>query len=98
LFEGNINCEGAIRIDGKVHGDIKAGDDILIGETAHITGNIHGKSVHISGKVEGNVCSESLLRLYSSACLHGDIEAARFVSEEGAYFNGECKMPESPGT
>ena len=95
MFEGNINCEGSIRIDGKVNGDIKAHEDILISETAQVTGNIQGNNIHISGRVDGNVCSVTLLRLYSTAFLCGDIEAISFVTEEAAYFNGKCKMPES---
>lgn len=95
FFEGNINCEGSIRIDGKVNGDIKAHEDILISETAQVTGNVQGNNVHISGRVDGNVYSVTLIRLYSTAFLYGDIEAVNFVTEEGAYFNGQCKMLES---
>lgn len=96
-FEGNINCEGSIRIDGKINGDIKAQEDVFISETAFVTGTIHGNNVHICGKVEGNVYSVVLTKLYSPAKLHGFIEAASFVTEEGAYFNGKCEMLDSTG-
>ncbi|NSW89525.1 MAG: polymer-forming cytoskeletal protein [Firmicutes bacterium] len=92
VFEGNVNCEGAIRIDGKVKGDIKAAEDIVIGETAQVNGNIYGNNIQISGTVDGNIYSKYMVRLCSSARLHGDVEAMSFVTEEGAFFNGKCNM------
>ncbi len=96
VFEGNINCGGAIRIDGKVIGDIKAAEDIVIGETARVEGNIYGNIVQISGVVDGNISSKYMVRLCPTARLHGDVEAVSFITEEGAFFHGKCTMTSQP--
>ncbi|NLY42423.1 MAG: polymer-forming cytoskeletal protein [Clostridiaceae bacterium] len=95
-FEGNIQSEETIKIDGKIHGEIRAGGDIIIGEKAHIQGNIFGTNIIISGKVEGNVEARGQLRLTVSAQLIGDIKINSFIADEGAVFQGNCTMLEVP--
>ena len=90
IFDGNIKCEGAIRIDGVVNGNIKSNDDIFIGETANIKGNLYANSVYISGTVEGNIYSKSTIRFFSSGHMYGDVEAFSIITDEGAVFNGKC--------
>ncbi|NLC68933.1 MAG: polymer-forming cytoskeletal protein [Clostridiaceae bacterium] len=92
VFEGSINCDGAIRIDGKVTGDIKASGDIVVGEGARMEGNLSGNIIQISGIVNGNVYSNYMVRLCSTARLNGDIETVCFITEEGAFFHGKCTM------
>jgi len=98
-FIGNIESDGIIRIDGKVKGNIKAGSDVYVGSNAQINGNIHSSNVYISGTVNGNIYSSGIARLFSTAKLIGDIEVKSFVSDEGAIFQGKCKMliEELPG-
>jgi len=95
VFEGNIKTEGAIRIDGKVIGDIIASGDMYIGNTASITGNISAANIHLSGRVEGNINTKGILRLMSTARLYGDIEVNSFVADEGGVFQGKCSMLEA---
>ena len=95
-FEGNIQSEDTIRIDGKIHGEIRAGRDIIIGEKAFVKGNLFGSNIIISGKVEGNVEAKGQLRLTVSAQLTGDIKISSFIADEEAIFQGNCTMLEVP--
>jgi len=92
VLEGNIKCNGAVRIDGTVNGDINSESDIFIGEKAIIKGNLYGNSIYISGRVDGNIYSKSSIHLFSTACIEGDIEAFSIVTDEGAVFNGKCSI------
>lgn len=94
LFEGNISCEGGIRIDGKVKGNIIVNGDILIGKTGNVFGNISGEHIHLAGIVEGNIEARGILNIQSTAKLLGDVEVKSFVADEGAVFEGNCKMIE----
>jgi len=98
IFDGNLTCEGAIRIDGIVKGDIKATEDVVIGEKAEIYGNVTANNVQVSGTVQGNIYAKYTVRLCSSSRLNGDIEAASLISEEGAFFTGKCNMIEPSDT
>lgn len=93
-FNGNIDSEGSIKILGKVEGDIKASGDVYIESTSSIKGNVYGSNVYIRGKILGNVLTKGLLHLMSQSNLIGDIEVNSIVTDEGAFFQGNCKMIE----
>ena len=91
-FTGNIESEGSIKILGKVEGDIKASGDIYIETTSSVTGNIYGSNVFISGYIKGNVLAKGILHLMSQSRLYGDVEVNGIVTDEGAIFQGNCRM------
>lgn len=95
-FVGNVESEGSLKILGKVEGDVKAGGDIYIESTSSITGNVYGSNVYMSGQVKGNIIAKGLLHLQAQARLYGDIEVSSIVTDEGAIFQGNCKMIELP--
>ena len=95
-FNGNTDTEGSIKVLGKIEGDIKAGGDVYIESSSSITGNVYGSNVYVSGKVKGNIIAKGILHLQSQARLFGDIEVSSIVTDEGAIFQGGCKMIELP--
>jgi cytoskeletal protein CcmA (bactofilin family) len=93
-FSGNIESEGSIKVLGKVEGDVKASGDVYIEHTSSVTGNIYGSNVYISGYIKGNVLAKGILHLMTQAKLYGDIEVNSIVTDEGAIFQGNCRMIE----
>lgn len=93
-FSGNIESEGSIKVLGKVEGDVKASGDVYIEPTSSVTGNIYGSNVYISGYIKGNVLAKGILHLMTQAKLYGDIEVNSIVTDEGAIFQGNCRMIE----
>ncbi len=93
-FSGNIESEGSIKVLGKVEGDVKASGDVYIEPTSTVTGNIYGSNVYISGYIKGNVLAKGILHLMTQAKLYGDIEVNSIVTDEGAIFQGNCRMIE----
>ena len=93
-FTGNIESEGSVKVLGRVEGDIRASGDVYIEPTSTVNGNIYGSNVYISGTINGNVLSKGLLNLTSQAKLIGDIEVNSIVTDEGAIFQGTCRMIE----
>jgi cytoskeletal protein CcmA (bactofilin family) len=92
VFIGNIKSEGTVKVDGKIKGNLEAKGDIYIGDKATVTGNISANKVHVSGLVEGNVHSAELVHLQSTARVYGDIEVESLITDEGAFFQGNCVM------
>ena len=93
-FTGNIDSEGSIKVLGKVEGDVKASGDVYIEPTSSVKGNIYGSNVYISGYIKGNVLAKGILHLMTQAKLYGDIEVNSIVTDEGAIFQGNCRMIE----
>lgn len=93
-FNGNIDSEGSVKILGKVEGDIKSSGEVYIEPISSINGNIYGSNVYVGGTINGNIFSKGLLHLMAQSKLSGDIEVNSIVTDEGAIFQGCCKMIE----
>lgn len=98
VFEGKLKTPGSIRVDGKIVGDVSAVQNISIGGSGEIDGNITAKNVTIGGKIKGLVIAQEKLLLESKAVVHGDIRTAKLVIDEGAMFDGKCSMSEKIST
>jgi cytoskeletal protein CcmA (bactofilin family) len=91
-IKGDIDCNGDMRIDGKVTGNLKISGKIVIGPTGDINGQITCKNSEIEGKVDGKIFVAELLVLKSTAAILGDISTTKLAIEPGATFTGNCKM------
>lgn len=93
---GDLFSESSLRIDGEVKGNISTSSKVVIGETGFVHGNLTCLEADIEGKVEGKIMVDSLLILREQARIYGDIQTSKLHMEEGAVFEGVCKM--SQGT
>lgn len=90
-FEGTLQADGTVRIDGEFVGDIHLKGDIIIGEGGKIIGNISANNIVNSGLINGNV-SVNQLKICSNGKLLGDISVKSLIVEEKAILDGKCKM------
>ncbi|MGE4282531.1 MAG: polymer-forming cytoskeletal protein [Clostridia bacterium] len=95
-FEGNIKLKETIKVDGKVIGEITAEGDVIIGDSAIISGNIYANNVIVAGSVNGNVTAKNQMRLTVTSKLIGDIKTYSLIIDEGAMFQGNCGMLDRP--
>ena len=93
---GNLESDSSVKVVGRVEGDIKASGDVMILVNAVVVGSIWADNLIIAGTVNGNVHVKNNLHLESTARLKGDMEVHSFVTDEGAVFEGNCKMLELP--
>ncbi len=92
---GEVDAAGNIRIDGKIKGNIKCKSKVVTGKGSLIDGNVYAQNAEIEGDVTGVLEISELLILKSSAVVHGDIRAGKLIIENGAKFNGSCRMGET---
>ena len=52
-FKGEFKSQANVRLDGTFEGNLQIDGNILVGETARITADIHAKNVSIAGAVRG---------------------------------------------
>lgn len=86
---GDLNSDGEIQIDGTVDGDIRT-KVLLVGEGAHIKGEIVAETVHVHGSVSGQIKSREV-NLAKTAHVVGDILHEALAIETGAFLEGHCK-------
>ena len=90
-MDGKLRAEGNIRLDGKFVGALEITGNVLIGQPANITADIHAKNISIAGAVRGNVVGDKV-QLLRTARVWGDITAVSLKTEEGALIDGKISM------
>jgi cytoskeletal protein CcmA (bactofilin family) len=91
-FDGKLNFEGTVRIDGTFTGEIGTNDMLIIGEGAKVTADISCGSVVINGEVTGNIKATDMVELHKPAKVKGDITTPSLMVDKGVQFDGTSKM------
>ena len=96
LFTGKIESRGALRIDGRVEGEIFAQDSVIVGPSGVVKANVNAASISISGQVDGSIVATKKIELHPTAVIKGDIKTAigALTIEAGARIDGRCTMTE----
>jgi len=89
---GDCDSDGAIRIEGTVQGNVRAGKSVVVGRDGMVDGDIFTQDAVIAGRVNGVVRAESRLEVQPTSQIEGEVIAARMQLEEGAVLNGVVKM------
>src|SRR4026208_1654168 len=96
-FRGELECEDAMRIDGKFNGKIMSKNELIVGESAHIEGDIHVGRIAISGTVVGKIVADQRREVHRNGKVYSDIDTPALIIEEGAVFQGNCVMGDKKG-
>lgn len=96
-IQGDISTDGTVRVEGSVHGTIRAGKAVVLGKEGVIEGDVVTQDAVIGGRLTGSIVAESRLELQSTSVIQGEIRACaeHLQLDEGARFNGQIKMVEA---
>lgn len=94
-WKGSISGSGGIRIEGSFEGDISLRGMLVIGETGRVTCDlVRANVVIVAGGLQGSVIAEKV-EIRSTGRIWGDVTAAAFSTEEGAFLRGQIRMEET---
>ena len=85
---GDMETDGALRVDGRLEGTIHRADLVVIGEGASVVGDVTAREVIVGGAVTGNVFAQQRTELRSSGIVAGDIRSAAILIHEGGVVQG----------
>ncbi len=88
IITGDIKTDGDVQIDGRLDGNIKAGN-VTIGESGAVNGKISANAVHVRGKVTGKV-DATTVDLAETANVQADLVQDKLMIANGAFFDGKC--------
>jgi cytoskeletal protein CcmA (bactofilin family) len=91
-IEGNLEIDGDVRLQGVIQGKVSGSGTVTIGDQATVQANVFAPTVIVQGLVRGEIHARDRLELHKSAKVYGVLRAARIRIDEGAQFEGECKM------
>ena len=96
-FKGELEFEDTMRIDGKFNGRIRSKNELIVGESAHIEGEVHVGRIAISGTVVGKITADQRVEIHRNGKVYSDIDTPALIIEEGAIFQGNCVMGDKKG-
>jgi len=91
-FHGILSFQGTVRVDGKFEGEILSPDTFIVGESAEVQAEINVGTLIGCGKIQGNVRAHQRIEIQKGSVLVGDISTPILVIEEGAVYEGHCRM------
>ena len=94
-FRGELEFEDTMRIDGRFNGKITSKNELIVGESATIDGEIHVGRIAISGTVMGKIRADQKIEIHRSGKVFADLDTPTLIIEEGALFQGNCAMGET---
>ncbi|TBL71025.1 bactofilin family protein [Paenibacillus thalictri] len=95
VFEGKINSDASVRIEGKVTGDIECKGDVTVVEMGSARSNIKARDVVIAGTLNGSVTATGKVTIMSKGKLYGNVVAGSFIIDNGGIFQGMSKIDSS---
>lgn len=89
VVNGDIHASGNLRVDGTIHGKVRAEGDLEVSASGVIEGEVvNARNIIIHGQVKATLLAEEQLRIHSQGEVHGDVSAQALDIESGAKFVG----------
>jgi cytoskeletal protein CcmA (bactofilin family) len=93
IITGESTFKSMLRVDGRFSGRIASSSGTLIvGSGGQVDANIEVAVAQIHGVVNGDIVATQRIELGRAAKLSGNIQTPSLVIEQGAVFEGTCKM------
>jgi len=96
-FKGELEFEDTMRIDGRFNGKIISKNELIVGESATIEGDIQVGRIAISGTVIGKIVAAQKVEIHRNGKVYSDIDTPALIIEDGAIFQGNCVMGDKKG-
>jgi cytoskeletal protein CcmA (bactofilin family) len=93
VVTGEANFKAMMRVDGHLSGRVSSSSGTLIvGANGKVDANIEVAVAVIHGTINGDIIATQRLELGRAAKVNGNIQTPSLIIEQGAMFEGSCKM------
>ena len=90
---GEASFKGMLRVDGGLSGTVRSDDGTLIVSTnGRVDANVEVAVAQIFGTVNGDITATKRIEMGRVAKVTGNIQTPALVIENGAVFEGSCRM------
>lgn len=91
-FEGTVDTDESLRIDGLYEGTINCNGTLVIGSDAEVKAEIEAGSAIIGGHVNGDVTADERIEIQNNGEIFGDLTAPILHIERGVTLEGNCTI------
>lgn len=93
VVTGEANFKAMMRVDGHLSGRVSStSGTLIVGANGKVDANIEVAVAVIHGTINGDIIATQRLELGRAAKVHGNIQTPSLIIEQGAIFEGSCKM------
>ena len=93
IITGEASFKSMLRVDGRYSGRITStGGALIVGAGGQVDANIEVAVATIHGIVNRDIIASERVELGRAAKLNGNIQTPSLIIEQGATFEGTCKM------
>jgi len=97
VVSGDAEFKGMLRIDGRFTGRVRSEKGALIVSAGGVVeANVEVASAKINGTLNGDIIATGRIEFGRSARVRGNIQTPALVIEDGAIFEGTCRMQPQP--
>jgi len=90
---GEATFKAMLRVDGHLSGRISStSGTLIVGSNGKVDANIEVAVALIQGTINGDIITTQRLELGRAAKVNGNVQTPSLVIEQGAVFEGSCKM------
>jgi cytoskeletal protein CcmA (bactofilin family) len=93
IITGNIVAEEDLEILGTIEGSVRLGNhQLTIGKEGEVNASVDAHTVHVRGKINGDVTASELVEVEAGGIIVGDVQAPRIIMHDGAIVVGGLDM------
>jgi cytoskeletal protein CcmA (bactofilin family) len=90
---GEATFKAMLRVDGHLSGRVSStSGTLIVGSNGKVDANIEVAVALIQGTINGDIITTQRLELGRAAKVNGNVQTPSLVIEQGAVFEGSCKM------
>jgi cytoskeletal protein CcmA (bactofilin family) len=89
---GKLSFVVPTRIEGKLKGEIRASDLLVVGPQAVVQATVRAEKLVVLGEVHGEVQGASRVEICTGGRIYGDVETRCLIVHDGATFEGQSRM------
>jgi cytoskeletal protein CcmA (bactofilin family) len=97
-FEGTLTFDEVFRIDGTFKGTVVSENELVIGDSGTVEGEIRVGRLSVSGIVQGTVHARERIEVHAGARVVAELHTPALVVEEGATIQGPVETGPGVGS
>jgi cytoskeletal protein CcmA (bactofilin family) len=92
VVTGDLESGGVVKVEGRVTGMVRAGQQVLVAQGAVIDGDLNTRDAVVGGTVHGSIHATDRVEVQPHAVVEGDITTRNLLIQEGGRVNGVVTM------
>lgn len=89
---GRLSFTVPTRIEGRLRGEVRASDLLVVGEDAVVEGIVRAQRLVVLGEVRGDIRGADLVEIGPGGRLMGTVETHSLVVKKGGCLDGDCRI------